>query len=190
MRIVAYCDGSGTHASNGPACIGVVIARPVTRRERVDGIDVTIDGTEILCEVSTCVGSGTANFAELWAVRYALKYSRLVARDERVDLTVFSDSEYAIGSVTGRLRPRAHVELVTAAARQFAHYPNARILHVPGHTGIFGNELADWLAGRARYEWQRAHGAKVPVQYRRRPECRGRNYVGWSHTPIDVPRAS
>lgn len=136
-----YADGSGTVGS-GPACIGVV----VTRRGK------------ILCECSAYICDGTNNVAELWALRRALYLIRWVGELGAVTpAVIYSDSEYAIGCATAVYKPSKNVELVYAIQHQVTkHRGFVTFQHVRGHSGVPGNELADWLAGLAR--WRRLGG--------------------------------
>lgn len=139
----AYCDGSGTYHGDSPACVGVVLADP--------------DG-EIVAESSAFICLGSNNVAELWAIRRALYLIRHAGGAGRCTPTViYSDSEYAIGSATSSYAPKKNVELVYDLQTQVdKHAGFIRFEHVPGHSGVPGNELADWLAGRARYAYMRA----------------------------------
>jgi len=132
--LVAYTDGSGTIAEK-PCGAGVVI----------------FDGDVPILEASRFLGNGTNNRAELAAVGIALVVTDHEDLRGRV-LLVRSDSMYAIGALT-------------RAADTEAGRPNAKLInhirgllrgravrfeHVPGHSGIAGNERADQLAGLAR----------------------------------------
>lgn len=121
------------------------------------------------------MGQGTNNTAELFAIRRGLS---LVSDFLRLPLwqtasepvTIYSDSEYAIGSASHMRdwQPRANTELVLALRNQRAQFTDLAIRHVPGHSGVIGNEVADWLAFHARRRWQARVGAKVSAP-RKRP---------------------
>lgn len=149
MKVEAWCDGSGTHRPEEPACIGVV---------------VTVDGVPIV-EVSEYVGLGTNSLAELRAMRRAFWLLETLALGPA---TVWSDSEYAIGAATQTWEPESHARLVDALRAQKARLPDVTIAHVRGHSGVWGNELADWLAGSARVRWFAARGIDKPKKSRPR----------------------
>lgn len=153
-----YCDGSGTHQL-GPACIGVV---------------VMLDAEPIV-EVSEYVGDGTNNVAELRAIRRALYLAHAIG-GPAVDAVIYSDSEYAIGSLTKEWTPRANDKLVIAMRAQFARMPSARLVHVDGHAGILGNEIADWLAGCARRRHLATLGIARPEKRRPTEESARKKY--------------
>lgn len=152
-RIDVFCDGSGTIAQ-GPACIGVVLF--------VDG--------ESLVEASEHVGSGTNNVAELRAIRramYLLEHTVGLA----APATVCSDSAYALGIISDNAWfPNANAELVLACRNQLARFSALRLLHCDGHAGIFGNTVADWLAGEARARWFAREGMPMTKKRKPRPE--------------------
>lgn len=153
-----WTDGSGTHVADGPACIGVV---------------VLVDG-DIACEASEHVGPGTNNVAELRAIRRGLYLAEQLGDFESgvgvvTPVTVYSDSEYAIGAITARSwNLQRNVGLVEVIRRQVDRFAFLRFVHVDGHAGIFGNERADWLAHRARVAFLKTLGVvrrlrKAPV---------------------------
>jgi ribonuclease HI len=125
--VIAYTDGSGT-VSNKTAGIGVVIYEK---------------GKPPLF-IAENIGNGTNNRAELAAIYRALK--QFPEPDRRIQ--IYSDSEYAIGSVTLTWAPQVNQELIQCIrvdlAQRHEHY--VQLIHVDGHSGIAGNEIADSLA--------------------------------------------
>jgi ribonuclease HI len=161
--IECWTDGSGTHDPDGPACIGVT---------------VFVDG-RLCVEASEHVGDGTNQLAELRAIRRALWLARELLTqhmlatgvgDDVPAVVVRTDSQYAIDMVfLQRYEPRAHAGLITAMRSQVAELQTATdvvFAHVEGHSGVFGNERADWLAGEAR----RRHLASKGVERRKKRE--------------------
>ena len=137
MIVRAYCDGSGTYNPGAKAAIGVVV----------------FEGDCPVASISEHVGDGTSQYAELRAVRRALHLGELVLAGASGLVEVISDSQYALGVCDGGMNARAHRQLVSAIRAQVAFLrerAEVRFSWVRGHAGTFGNEVADWLAGRAR----------------------------------------
>lgn len=151
MNIIAYCDGSGT-LPTGPACIGVT---------------VFLDGA-IAVEASAFLGLGTNNYAELIALRRAMfLLEQMFTVDQAA--RVCSDSAYALEMVQDPRRfPNANEAVVKAAREQYARFRYLEFVHVPGHSGVYGNELADWLAGEARTRWLASQGIVMSTKKKRR----------------------
>ena len=84
---------------------------------------------------------------------YLLYYANLPPRS---DITIYTDSEYAMRLILGDSLPNTHHQLVTLAQQ---YYTALRTLHhvtlskVAGHSGIIGNELADSLAKKGVKEY-------------------------------------
>lgn len=132
-----YCDGSGTHLLDSPACVGVVVVDP-------DGM--------IVVESSAFITRGSNNVAELWAVRRALYLLRWATPlRHRTPAVIYSDSQYALAIVKNECSVKANVTLAYELQQQAQkHAGFVAYEHVKGHSGIPGNALADWLAGEAR----------------------------------------
>lgn len=151
--IEVFCDGSGTHHEYSPSCVGVAV----------------FSNGELIAEHSERIAVGTNNVAELWAVRRSCQIIKSMHFDCSV---IFTDSEYARGCVTGIYVARTNVDLVDACRKEWLAFPQAtrpRIAHVRGHSGVYGNELADWLAGRARHYALLTQGLKCG-KFRPRPK--------------------
>lgn len=142
VPIVAYADGSGTRAYL-PCGAGVVIYEG----ER-GGIDPDVPA---LLEASRHLGLGSNNHAELSAVRIALWLTTFPPFAGR-PLIVRTDSDFAIGMVTGRYRCRetSPNRALTFLVRAALQDRDVRFEHVRGHEGILGNERADRLANLGR----------------------------------------
>lgn len=144
MSLVAYTDGSGTRA-HLPCGAGVVL----------------YDGDEVVLEASRHLGLGTNNHAELSAIRLALWATTFEPFAARA-LLIRSDSEYAIRMSTGRLPldpERPNARLIHIIRRLMARR-SVSFQHVNGHSGIAGNERADFLANLGRLQsWKTAEAA-------------------------------
>jgi ribonuclease HI len=92
------------------------------------------------------LGAGTNQLAEILIVSEAL--GRIKDRAD-ADVTVHSDSAYAIGCLTKPWKPKANVEAITRAKRLIAECGRFKMLKVAGHSGHAENERADRLAVEA-----------------------------------------
>lgn len=97
-------------------------------------------------EWSVPLGKGTNQLAEIRIVTEAL--SRVRDR-QTADITLYSDSEYAIGLLTKNWKAKANVEAVAEARALIAECGRFRMVKVAGHSGHAENERADRLAVRA-----------------------------------------
>lgn len=128
-----YADGSGMTAAKAAGI----------------GVAVYVAGQRPLL-VAEHIGQGTNNKAELMAIWRVLRCFPLL----RQDLIIHSDSQYAIGAVTEDWTRNKNVALIGAICHdlELRRAAGARIefVHVDGHSGHEGNEVADALAGVAR----------------------------------------
>lgn len=123
--VIAYADGSGTLA-NKAAGIGVVIYEK---------------GKPPLL-IAENIGNGTNNRAELVAILRVLR--QFLEPDRKI--VIYTDSEYAIGSLTLNWASQANLELIQHIRENLAARSDVTIEHVDGHAGINGNEIADSLS--------------------------------------------
>jgi ribonuclease HI len=122
--ILAYTDGACS-GNPGPAGIGVVLVCGDQRKE--------------ICEY---IGEATSNIAEVTAVIRALA----AIKDRTRHVILHSDSEYAIGALSGRWKLRANRQLVGQARALAASFAQLRLEWVPAHAGVPENERCDALA--------------------------------------------
>lgn len=115
-------------------------------------------------------GDGSNQVAELYAFIYAMQ----IAPADQETLIV-SDSRYSIDSITGWRQkwessgylnfngdPIKHQDLIRFGHRIHDIKPLLRFMHVRGHTGVDGNEIADRLSVLARHVAEgRQHPDKV-----------------------------
>lgn len=125
--IFLFCDGACA-GNPGPMGIGVLLR--YGRAEKV---------------IAEPIGMGTNNIAELRAIERGLREIR--RRD--IPVVIVSDSQYAIGVLSGQKRAHANVDLVRRIAELIAEFSDIRFRRIPGHVGIPENEEVDDLAVRA-----------------------------------------
>ena len=129
-RIEFYTDG---------ACPGN--QRVGECRQMGAGIVGVSDGRER--DAPLPLGPGTNQKAELLAVREAL----LKVRDRpSTEVTIYTDSQYAIGCLTGGWKVKANSEIVASILPLIRECAAFRMVKVPGHSGHPLNERADALA--------------------------------------------
>lgn len=126
-----WTDGSGVYDENqaqptGYACVG-----------RIDQFVVEIAGRSPV---------GTNNTAELSAAIMALNS---INPTYRGPVRIHTDSMYVLNQALGKWRVNANRELVMQL-QELQRFRQAEWVHVRGHTGDWGNERADVLAGEAR----------------------------------------
>jgi ribonuclease HI len=135
----AYTDGACS-GNPGPAGSGVVLISPKGKMH---------EGFEFL-------GTATNNVAELTAILRAVEWLPAGVKN----VVVHTDSQYAIGVLQKGWKPKVNQELVLKA-RQAVTARSARLVYVPGHSGVPMNERADELA-REAIQRRRTEAASVP----------------------------
>ncbi len=128
--IHVYTDGACT-GNPGPMGIGVVI------------LDATLEKGHRR-ELSSFLGTGTNNIAELTAIERGLSD---LPRHRKV--VVYSDSSYAIGVLAQGWRARANQELIAGLRRLLGEFKSVSFIKVAGHAGVVENERCDQLAREA-----------------------------------------
>ena len=96
-------------------------------------------------ELSENLGEGTNNIAQLTAILRGLA----LVDDPAAPVYVMTDSEYCIGLLGKGWKAKKNQELVAELRRAIAHFTDLRLIKVPGHAGVEGNERADELAREA-----------------------------------------
>lgn len=124
---VAYADGACS-GNPGPAGLGVLLTTPTGEKH----------------EAYEFLGNATNNVAELTAIMRVLE-----AVDPSAKVVVHTDSQYSIGVLTKGWKAKANVELVAKIVALVKAHKGLKIVYVPGHAGVAGNERADELAREA-----------------------------------------
>ncbi len=127
--IKIYTDG-GAQPNPGDAGLGLCIIRPT---------GLSLNYWEYL-------GKTTNNVAELTAILRALQ--SIV--EKKRDVTIYSDSNYSIGVITGRMKAKKNIALISEIRHEASQFLKLRFRKVAAHSGIHYNELVDQLATRAR----------------------------------------
>jgi ribonuclease HI len=146
-----YCDGA-CDPNPGPAGTGIAIYRKTELAELWYGLYNP---------------AGTNNSAELQGLCHALAFAG-TAVSEGLETAIHCDSRYAIDCVTkwafgwkarGWTRKTGaimNLQVIQAAHERYLELSDrVQVLHVPGHAGIEGNELADRMSVLAIQESQR-----------------------------------
>lgn len=97
-------------------------------------------------EISKHMGRGTSNRAELAAVVEGL---RVLTQPEHTRVTLYTDSTYVTGLLSGRYRAKANHDLVNSAKAFVSQCAGFEVKKVPGHAGVKENERCDQLAKQA-----------------------------------------
>jgi ribonuclease HI len=137
--IVAYTDGACI-GNPGRSGLGYVITWP--------------DGKRILR--GEPLGDGTNNIAELTAILRVLE----VLDGATQPVAIYTDSEYSIGVLVRKWKPKANQELIRRIKEALARFDKVQLRKVPAHTGIRDNELVDQLAREAARD-QRPVGSSM-----------------------------
>ena len=125
--IAAFTDGSSIN-NPGPCGSGIVMLFNDYRKE-----------------FSIPLGYGTNNFAELSAIKYALKK----ITSKKWPIIIYTDSKYCIGVLTQNWKIKANRELIFEIKDLIDEFGSVKFQKVKGHCGIKDNVRADKLAGDA-----------------------------------------
>jgi ribonuclease HI len=124
-----YTDGSCLRNPNGPSGSGVVMIYKNSVKT-----------------ISIGMGGSTNNRAELFAIQKALE---AIKPDKRhYPIKIYSDSKYAIGSVTGKMKGTKNPDLIHPIRQMLLDFPEVEFIWVKAHSGNRWNEIADRLALR------------------------------------------
>lgn len=144
MEVSIYVDGSVRPRNPGFGGAGLVAFREGYR----------------IYEDAVPMGPGvTNNHAELYAIYLAAQ----IARRRLWTATIYSDSQWSIRVIEGsyRLKEARLVDLA-GAIRDLLRGSGTFLMHVRGHQGIEGNEIAHDLADFAARQAEAAHAQDGP----------------------------
>lgn len=132
MKIEVYTDGSCKPSNPGPAGLGFVIV--------VD--------SEVIHSEGCFLGQGTNNIAEIKAIECALEICKERGYQNE-DITIYTDSQYAIGLLSKGWNPKVNIELINSVKDILKDFTELEMKWVKAHNGNKYNELADTLAKSA-----------------------------------------
>ena len=94
-------------------------------------------------------GKGYNNVGELHAVGVAARAVRIRLPPERTKILLASDSKYALGIIQNTITTKTHLKLAALVYKEIetlSEQHDLTVIWVPGHMGIWGNEVADTQA--------------------------------------------
>ncbi len=137
--IRVWVDGSNDNYHTKIAAIGIVA--------KYKGKTITI---------GEYIGTGTNNVAELMAIKIALQ--KLHKRYHDIPVIIYSDSQYAIGAVTGKHKKvKANKELITEVKAEIKRFRSVKIKWVKGHGSCKEHNEADRIARKVFREMKKLH---------------------------------
>ena len=117
-----------------------------SNKRRLSGIGVYITFKSAKVHISEAIGYQTNNVAELSAIK---KVFETLCGFENQPLFIVTDSQYCIGALTKNWSLTTNHELIGGIKVLMAGFKHVRFIHVRGHRGVLGNEIADVLASCA-----------------------------------------
>lgn len=133
-EVVVYADGACAGNGTADGRMGI-------------GVRAIHTGNGKTAEISRHMGPGTNQLAEILAIEAGLS---LIKRNRNLtQVTVYSDSEYAIGCLTKPWKPKANLEALARVKKLMAEFHTVGFVWVKGHNKNIGNEIADKLAFQA-----------------------------------------
>ena len=109
------------------------------------GAGIFITCSDYQQEISKYLGIGTNNFAELRAIEEGLK-ELIKEGQENLQVFLYSDSKYSLGALNNNWNLAKNQDLISRIKGVMALFTDLKMVHVKGHSGVYGNEKADKLA--------------------------------------------
>ncbi|KAH7963866.1 hypothetical protein HPB52_023739 [Rhipicephalus sanguineus] len=118
----------------------------------------------------------SAYSAEVVAFREALKH--LIAARYFEPVAIYTDCLSLLQALASPRNVEPHVLEIRALVRKLSRMVHVYLYHVPGHAGVFGNEVADFIAERASH---RSIDTSLPLPFRAvRSQLRRELLVLWT----------
>jgi len=138
--IKAYCDGACRKGNPG-ICAGAFVVYAKLN---------FLDEYKKIHEEGFWLGEGTNNYAEYSALRHLLEWL-----GSWKEVTIYCDSKLVVEQVNGRWNVgkemAAHYFVCYGLLKRGRH----KLIHVNGHSGVEGNELADKLCNEVLDDFER-----------------------------------
>lgn len=127
-----------------------------TKKNCLGGIGIFCQ--ELNLEISQAYPNATNNIMELKAILECIKY--VISNDllSNNEIVIHSDSQYSINCCTvwyknwnakkNGWKDKKNPELIKEISSLLETHPNIKLKWVKGHSGVFGNEKADYLANK------------------------------------------
>lgn len=140
----------GTHKGAKPNTIEIYTDGACSPNPGEMGIGIVLRFKHHQKEISKTIGEGTNQIAEVTAIYEALKQ----VKDPLMPVIVYSDSMYALKTLSGEWKPKKNIPLINKAKKLLSMFANCNLVWVKGHNGNKFNERADYLAGKDLPEWR------------------------------------
>lgn len=158
MKYTIYTDGSAFGMNDGdgatkdtPAGWGFVVVEGPTGINHDEGTVIAEQSGRVITDSNHpfWIGAdiGSNNTGELSAIYHALEW----ARDNASEVTIYSDSNYALNMAFGNWKPSTNKRMINEIRLHAARIGNRiRIhhAHIRAHSGFKWNEVADELANQ------------------------------------------
>jgi len=115
---------------------------------------VFIQNSKIIHTISRNIGIGTNNAAELSAILFALQKIDSLKNAKQLfkhRIRLYTDSQYCLGSIKKNWNAKKNIDLIREIKKLVNKFDHLTFHHVRGHSGVWGNEMADAAAVKAKF---------------------------------------
>ncbi|KAH7963908.1 hypothetical protein HPB52_023781 [Rhipicephalus sanguineus] len=123
---------------------------PVPATTPADPDEFSLEGDDVLGRLQSLADDADATSAycaEITALTEALTHVK--AHERNTTVRIYTDSLSALQAIAEYRTYDPRILTIKTLVRDVSQVARLFLHHVPGHSGIFGNELADFLASRA-----------------------------------------